>query len=124
MNHFKLPAPGSVEAELPLVRLLASEDIEILREVCAALCNLAFGDENKFEIAKCGAVPPLITHMQSEDMQIASQSCACLATLAEMPENQEILAKEGAIRPCIAVMRSRYERRANRSESKRSERRA
>ena len=52
----------------PLTRLLASEDVEILREVCAALNNLSLGDENKFEIAKCGAVPPLITPSQNDDM--------------------------------------------------------
>ena len=54
-----------------------AQDIEILLEVCAALCNLSVGDENKFEVAKSGAVPALITHMQNEDMAIGTQCAAC-----------------------------------------------
>ncbi len=57
-------------------------------QVCAALANLAYADENKYEIAKGGAVTPLIVRAQSEDMEVARQACACLANLAEMPDNQ------------------------------------
>ena len=58
------------------------QDVEILREVCAALCNLSIGDENKFEVCKSGAVPALIILMLSEDMAIASQCAAYLTNLA------------------------------------------
>ena len=57
-------------------------------QVCAALANLAYADENKYEIAKGGAVTPLIVRAQSEDMEVARQACGCLANLAEMPDNQ------------------------------------
>lgn len=50
----------------------------------ACLCNLALGDENKYEIVKAGALPPLISLSQSSDMQAASQACATLANLAEV----------------------------------------
>ena len=68
--------------------LTRSTDVEILREVLAAICNLSLSDENKYEIAKCGAVQPLVRHAQSEDMEVSRQACGALANLAEMNENR------------------------------------
>ncbi len=76
--------------------------------MCAALANLAFADENKYEIAKGGAVTPLIVRAQSEDMEVARQACGCLANLAEMPDNQIRIAEEGGVKPVIQVMRSPF----------------
>jgi hypothetical protein len=76
--------------------------------VCACLCNLAISDENKFEIAKSGALPPLISLLQHADMGVASQTAGCLANLAEMRDIQTMLTREGAIKPCIAAMRNRF----------------
>jgi len=92
----------------PLVRLLTSEDVEILREVCAALNNLSLGDENKYEIAKSSATVALVAHMQSEDLAVAAQAAGCLANLAELRDNQRLVAAEGGVRAAISVMRSRF----------------
>ena len=67
-NKMKIVQEGALE---PLVRLLSSDDIDILREVCACLSNLALGDENKLEVVKSGAVPALISLSQSQDMQVS-----------------------------------------------------
>ena len=64
-NKMKIVQEGGLE---PLTQLMRSDDIEILREVAAALANLSLSDENKYEVAKSGAIAPLITHAQSEDM--------------------------------------------------------
>ena len=44
----------------PSTQLLSSENIEISREVFAALNNLIISDENKFEISKSGTIVSLI----------------------------------------------------------------
>ena len=87
--------------------LTTSEDIEILREVVAALCNLSY-DENKYEIAKCGAIAPLVTHAQSEDMEESRQACGAIANLGEMNENRIKIAEEGGVKPLISVLRSPF----------------
>ena len=55
------------------MHLTTSEDIEILRETIACLCNLSLSDENKFEIIKAGACTVMISLSQSADMIVASQ---------------------------------------------------
>jgi len=101
----KIVQEGGLE---PLLRLLLSKDVFLLREVTACLCNLSLGDENKIELANSGVVTPMISLMQHEDMEISSCCCCCLANLAELAYNQEMLVSEGAIEVCIIVMRSRY----------------
>ncbi|KAF1331179.1 Vacuolar protein, partial [Globisporangium splendens] len=110
MRHVEGAGAASRErpALEPLILLLQSDDIEILREVCAALCNLSTSEETKYEIAKSGAVPPLIAHAQSEDMDLARQSCATLANLTEVEENQEKICLDGGVQPLIAMMRSQF----------------
>ena len=49
----KIVQEGGLE---PLTQLMRSDDIEILREVAAALANLSLSDENKYEVAKSGAI--------------------------------------------------------------------
>ena len=73
------------------------------REVTAALANLSLSDENKFEIAKGGAITPLIARAQSEDQNVARQACACLANLAEMPDNQVCAGILERICVCVCV---------------------
>lgn len=92
----------------PISHLLLSQDVEILREVVACLCNLSVSDENKLEIMSSGVAPPLITLTQHSDMLIASQACATLANLAEIKSNQNVLVDDGAIRQTITVMRSKH----------------
>ena len=85
----------------PLTLLTTSEDVEILREVVAALCNLSLSDENKYEISKCGAIAPLVIHAQSEDMEVSRQSCGAIANLAEMNENRIKIAVNFSTKRCI-----------------------
>ncbi len=56
-NKMKIVQEGGLE---PLTLLLRSMDIEIQREVCAALANLAYADENKCVLPW---VPPLFPRL-------------------------------------------------------------
>lgn len=56
----KIVQEGGLE---PLALLMVSEEIEVLREVTAALCNISLSDENKFEMAKAGILEPLIKYL-------------------------------------------------------------
>ena len=77
----KVAQEGALE---PLVRLLATDDEEILVEVCGALNNLSRCEENKYDMAKAGAMGPLIKHLQSPALEVASQAACCLASLCEV----------------------------------------
>lgn len=62
VNKFAIAAAGGIQ---PLVALLGSDAPEVVTRMtheCAAavLCNLAFNNENRQEIARAGAIPLLV----------------------------------------------------------------
>lgn len=93
----------------PLCRLFPSSlnDQQLSHDITACLCNLSHENENKFEIARSGAVSTLLSCMGCDNSTIAYYACECLANLSEMVENQGFLARSGVITPCASVMRSR-----------------
>ena len=106
-NQVKIVQEGGLN---PLVKLAGSTDVEIQREVGAALCNLSNSDDNKIEIAESGVIPALLYLSQSEDEEVSTHSCATLANLAEVVELHTHLIKEKGLDPILALSYVVFER--------------
>ena len=103
-NKMKTVQESSVT---PLTQLLASDDVEILRDVVACFCILVLCDKNKYEMVEAAAVAVLVSLSQSMDMLVTSQSCTTLANFTEISVNQYAIANEVAVCPTIAVVCSK-----------------
>ena len=87
----------------PLVLMARSDDIDIQREVAAALNNLSSVDENKVEIAD-RAISTIITlAVSSEDVEVEKQAVCTIANLVEMVELHDKLLEEHGLMPLIAL---------------------
>ena len=105
-NRVKIVQEGGLEPLIKLLRVREEEDVALLREASAALCNLSLSEQNKYETAKAGSVAPLLLHAQAEDQELAFQACAALANLAEIQENQLRVASQNGVETMARIMRS------------------
>eukprot|EP00981_Chlorochromonas_danica_P000358 scaffold90_cov163-Ochromonas_danica.AAC.13 len=90
-----------------LLPLGYSEDVEIKREVCAALRNLSLSVHGKVVMVREKALTLLCECMQSPDVEICHQSTGVIANLAEASENQGYMVEQGAIQHLKYVLRSK-----------------
>lgn len=61
----------------PLILMARTENVEVLREVTAALCNLSSVPQNKAEIAD-RSISTILTLLLSGDPEVSSTKCIAL----------------------------------------------
>lgn len=84
-----------------------SEDVEIKREVCAALRNLSLSVHGKVVMVREKVLPLLCECMQSPDVEVCHQSTGVIANLAEASENQGYMVEQGVLQHLKYVLRSK-----------------
>ncbi|XP_074579669.1 ARM REPEAT PROTEIN INTERACTING WITH ABF2-like [Curcuma longa] len=92
----------------PLVQLLESTDLKVLRAAAGALRTLAFkNDSNKNQIVECKALPTLILMLRSDDPAIHYEAVGVIGILVHSSPNikKEVLT-EGALQPVIDLLSS------------------
>ncbi|KAJ9166332.1 hypothetical protein P3X46_021104 [Hevea brasiliensis] len=62
--------------------------------------------ENRFKIAKAGAIKPLITLISSPDSQLQEYGVTAILNLSLCDENKEVIATSGAITPLVRALRT------------------
>lgn len=90
-----------------LLPLGFSEDIEVKREVCAALRNLSLSVHGKVVMIREKVLTLLCECMQSPDVEVCHQSTGVVANLAEASENQGYMVEQGAIQHLKYALRSK-----------------
>jgi HEAT repeat protein len=90
-----------------LLPLGFSEDVEVKREVCAALRNLSLSVHGKVVMVREKVLTLLCDCMQSPDVEVCHQSTGVVANLAEASENQGFMVEHGAIQHLKYVLRSK-----------------
>ena len=83
------------------------DDIEVRREVGAALRNLALHDVGKLNVVSSNALPPLYELMHSADTDTCYQSVVALANVCELLEKQSAVISSGALQHLKFVSRSK-----------------
>ena len=86
----------------PLVLMARSDNIEIQREVAAALCSLSSVEDNKVEIAD-RSISTIITLSLSGDEEVEKQAVCTIANLVEMVELHDKILEEDGLAPLIAL---------------------
>lgn len=89
-----------------------SDDLELLENACAALCNLmASRHDTKVRAARSGCIRAVVTSMRNfpREPELAQLACAVLRSLAlGVPENKIAIVAQGGVRQlCEAMARHR-----------------
>ena len=86
----------------PLVLMARTEEIEVLREVAAALNCLSSVEENKMEICD-RSISTIIAMLLSGDTEVERHACCNIANLMEMAELHGRLLEERGLAPLVAL---------------------
>ena len=82
-----------------------SDDIDVLREVAAAICSLSSAEENKVEICD-RAMSTVVTLALHDDPQTNKQAVSALANLAELVALHVKILSEDGLPPLVTLASS------------------
>lgn len=87
-----------------IVKLLNSEDIEVLAAVCAALAVVSNDRENLAVITDHGLIPMLVKHIHTKDELLQEHLAKAIAYSCSWGTNCKDLGRLGAITPLVGYM--------------------